>query len=207
MTMKLMALGDIADYTPAVKAAIAQKFALAAGVSIDSVHVDVASASVAISVTVFLPKNDSSTEMVSDVNATLTRLLHTPRDATQFLSSIANGSISVLLTYEPQMIDETSQALAHPVPPLASSSAQSVDSSRTSGTDFGVTVGAGLSGLAVSVIAIILIVKKCKGNRAAHLLQVERKMRSMSIATLDPKAAGMEMKLVSPRNEVLSDHI
>jgi len=203
LVVKLIASGDIADYTPTIEAAIAQNFAIAAGVPFDSVQVNVASASVAISVIIMVPEDGTSAKNVSNVHSKFVRLLGTPHDATQFFSSIADGSISIT------SIDEPPHVLAPPSPPfsLAKSLSLAIDTSAHAGTGGAAVIGivAGVAVFIICAIAVILIRKKRMATM--RFLQVERKVRSVSIATLNAKPAGMETKLVGPRIEVLSDQI
>jgi len=203
MALTLIASGDISDYTPIVKAAIAQNFAIAAGVPLESVHVDVESASVAISVMIVLPNTTVAAEEVLQVQSTFKRLLSTPRAATQFLSSVASGSIQVI------RVEEVLQVLAPPSPPPGKSSDGSLP----------LVIGC-LGGLAVVLAAICIYIRIC-GTRwkrqLGSLLDVkvesglvedgglrQRTMRSVSFVT--PKA-DVETKLALPRKQVLSDHI
>jgi len=222
--VRLIATGDISDYTTAVKSAIAQRFAMAAGVPLDSVHVEVESASVAISVTVVLPNASAGADDILQVQTTFKRLLSTPRAATQFLSSVASGSIHVI------HVDENPQALAPLSPPISSIPAPArpygdlssslKEQSKSLARSLPIVIGVSLGGLAVIQIAICIyrLAKLRRERRANALLEARvdglvqdggmrrREMRSVSFVT-HAQPIGFETKLVTQRKEVLSDHI
>jgi len=220
IAVKLIASGDISDYTPAVRAAIAQDFAIAVGVPLDSVHVDVEAASVAISVTIVLPSSTVASDEYVQVQSTFKRLLRTPRDATQFLSSVANGSINVI------RIAEGPQVFAPPSPanrPIANLDSALKQESISSNSSLPIAIGASLGGLCLVLVAIFIYIRIRKAHwkrRVGSLLEARveggliedgglrrRDMRSVSFVAHNARPTGVEMKLAPPRKEVLSDHI
>jgi len=215
MAVKLIASGDVSDFTPTVRAAIAMDFAIAIGVPLDSVHVDVESASVAISVTVVLPSSTVAADDYVQVESTFKRLVSTPRAATQFLSSVANGSINVI------RIAEAPQVLA---PPSPANSALKQESYGSNGS-LPIAIGSSLGGLYLVLAAIFIYIRIRKARwkrRVGTLLEGQarveggliedgglrrREMRSVSFVAHNARPTGVEMKLAPPRKEVLSDHI
>jgi len=158
--MKLMASGDVSDFSPLVKLKIAQHFATMSGVPVSNVQVDVEPASVLISVTVIVPDDDAKS-----VLSTFERLLETPYDATVFLESVAGGSISILRIDEPPQLlsglgdlDDAEQQIEQ----------QSTDGSE--GPPIGLIIGGGLGALAMIVVGyvIVAIVKRCGRQKLAQ---------------------------------------
>jgi len=139
-----------------VKEEIEQHFATMSGVAADRVSVDVEAASVLISVTIILPEDDATA-----VQDTLSNLLATPYDATQFLSSIAGGSISIL------RVEEISQRFVPPPQAPAASPLLEMDLAQSQTVDDGedgevvshsLIIVAALGGLAIITIGVVAVV-------------------------------------------------
>ena len=162
--LTLLAAGDVADYTPAAQLALRDRFARSAGVGPTNVQVQIAAASVRITVSIYT----SHVQEAGGVRSSLARLLATPAAASRFLGGIqlANGGEVQVQAVEALSVvaapnappSQLTTLRTPPVAPIATSDAlaMGVNANDASGGGIPGWVYASLG--AVSALALMLLV-------------------------------------------------